>query len=52
MRAYRDRDTATAEDVSTRHVILFRERIMRYFDTSRADHIDLSGDWIAPTVGV
>lgn len=49
IRAYRDRDVEVAEDVSTRHVVLFRERILRHFDSSRADGIDLSQDWVAPS---
>lgn len=45
--AYRDRDAPRAEDISTRHVVLFRERILRYVDTSGADDIDLGGAWMA-----
>ena len=48
VQAYVNRDVTRAEEVSTRHVELFRRRIMRYFDTSEADGIDLSGDWMAP----
>ena len=48
MQAYVNRNVTRAEEVSTRHVELFRRRIMRYFDTSEADGIDLSGDWMAP----
>ncbi|WP_231644801.1 GntR family transcriptional regulator [Sciscionella sediminilitoris] len=51
IKAYRDRNAAQAEEVSTRHVVLFRERIMRYFDTSAADGIDLTGEWITPAAG-
>lgn len=45
--AYRDRDAEQAEDVSTRHVVLFRDRILKYVATSGADGIDLGDDWIA-----
>ena len=48
VRAYRDRDLERAESVSTRHVRLFRHRVLRYFDTSEADGIDLTDDWLAP----
>jgi DNA-binding GntR family transcriptional regulator len=42
--AYEARDPDAAEAVATRHVYLFRERILRFFSTSEADAIDLGGD--------
>lgn len=47
--AYRDRDARRAEEISTRHVVLFRDRILRYVDASAADDIDLGGAWMAAT---
>jgi DNA-binding GntR family transcriptional regulator len=44
--AYRARDAEQADDISTRHVVLFRERILKYVATSGADGIDLAGGWI------
>jgi DNA-binding GntR family transcriptional regulator len=44
MAAYEAKDPDAAEVVATRHVDLFRQRILRFFAASEADAIDLSGD--------
>ncbi|MCC4317317.1 MULTISPECIES: GntR family transcriptional regulator [Streptomyces] len=44
IQAYEDRDPDTAEAIATRHVQLFRKRIMEFFARSDTDTVDLSGD--------
>lgn len=44
IQAYEDRDPDAAEAVATRHVHLFRKRIMQFFARSDTDIVDLSGD--------